>query len=279
MNDWDLVIKPKTNWFDLHLCDLWRYRDLTMLFVWRDFVASYKQTILGPFWHLLQPLISALIFTIIFGEIARIPTDGLPPFLFYMCGLTAWNYFSVCLTGTSGIFISNDGIFGKVYFPRLTVPVSIVISCLVKFGIQFALFIGFIIFFDIRGSSIRPNPAILITPYLLIVMAALGLGGGIIISSLTTKYRDLQVLVGFGVQLLMFATPVVYPLSSVPGQYRWLILINPMTPIIETFRYAFLGSGSFSIGYLAYSTVTTLTLLLLGILLFNRVEKTFMDTV
>lgn len=279
MNNWDLVIQPKTRWFDLHLGDLWRYRDLMMLFVWRDFVASYKQTILGPFWHLLQPLISALIFTVIFGEIARIPTDGLPPFLFYMCGLTAWNYFAACLPGTSGVFLSNAGIFGKVYFPRLTVPVSIVISCLVKFGIQFVLFIGFMIFFGIRGSAIHPNRIILITPYLLLIMAALGLGAGIIISSLTTKYRDLQVLVGFGVQLLMYATPVVYPLSAVPEKYRWLILINPMTPIIETFRYAFLGSGSFSVTYLAYSTITTLILLLLGILLFNRVEKTFMDTV
>jgi lipopolysaccharide transport system permease protein len=279
MNDWDLIIQPKTRWFDLHLGDLWRYRDLMMLFVWRDFVASYKQTILGPFWHLLQPLISTLIFTVIFGEIARIPTDGLPPFLFYMCGLTAWNYFAACLTGTSGVFISNAGIFGKVYFPRLTVPVSIVISSLVKFGIQFALFIGFMIFFSIRGSAIRPNLIILITPYLLLIMAALGLGVGIIISSLTTKYRDLQVLVGFGVQLLMYATPIVYPMSAVPEKYRWLILINPMTPIIETFRYAFLGSGSFNVICLVFSTITTFILILLGILLFNRVEKTFMDTV
>jgi lipopolysaccharide transport system permease protein len=279
MNNWDLIIKPKTRWFDLHLGDLWRYRDLMMIFVWRDFVASYKQTILGPFWHILQPLISTLIFTVIFGEIARIPTDGLPPFLFYMCSLTAWNYFAACLTGTSGIFISNADIFGKVYFPRLTVPVSIVISNLVKFGIQFALFLGFMIFFGIKGSAIHPNLIILITPYLLVIMAALGLGVGIIISSLTTKYRDLQVLVGFGVQLLMYATPIVYPMSVVPEKYRWLILINPMTPIIETFRYAFLGSGSFNATYLVYSTITTLILLLLGILLFNRVEKTFMDTV
>ena len=279
MNDWDLIIQPKTRWFDLHLGDLWRYRDLMMIFVWRDFVASYKQTILGPFWHLLAPLISSLIFTVIFGEIARIPTDGLPPFLFYICGLTAWNYFAACLSGTSGVFISNAGLFGKVYFPRLTVPVSIVISSLVKFGIQFALFIGFMIFFSIRGSAIHPNLIILITPYLLLIMAALGLGVGIIISSLTTKYRDLQVLVGFGVQLLMYATPIVYPMSAVPEKYRWLILINPMTPIIETFRYAFLGSGSFSVTYLVYSTITTLILLFLGILLFNRVEKTFMDTV
>ena len=279
MNDWDLIIRPKTRWFDLHLGDLWRYRDLIMLFVWRDFVASYKQTILGPFWHLLAPLISSLVFTVIFGEIARIPTDGLPPFLFYMCGLTAWSYFAACLTGTSGVFLSNAHIFGKVYFPRLTVPVSIVISSLVKFGIQLVFFIGFMIFFMIRGSSIHPNLMILIMPCLLLLMAALGLGVGIIISSLTTKYRDLQILVGFGVQLLMYATPIVYPMSVVPGQYHWLILLNPMTPIIETFRYAFLGSGSFSAIYLVYTTLTTLIILVLGILLFNRVEKTFMDTV
>ena len=279
MNDWDLIIQPKTRWFDLHLSDLWRYRDLMILFVWRDFVASYKQTLLGPFWHLLAPLMSTLIFTVIFGEIARIPTDGVSPFLFYMCGLTAWNYFASCLTSISGVFLSNASLFGKVYFPRLTVPVSIVISSLVKFGIQFALFIGFMIFFYIRGSSIHPTLIILLMPYLLFVMAALGLGVGIIISSLTTKYRDLQILVGIGVQLLIYATPIVYPMSSVPEKYRWLILINPMTPIIETFRYAFLGSGSFNITHLIYSTITTLILLFFGILLFNRVEKTFMDTV
>jgi len=279
MNDWDLIIRPKTRWFDLHLGDLWRYRDLMMLFVWRDFVASYKQTLLGPFWHLLAPLMSTLIFTVIFGEIARIPTDGLPPFLFYMCGLTAWNYFAACLTGTSGVFLSNANIFGKVYFPRLTVPVSIVISSLVKFGIQFALFIGFMIFFSVRGSALHPNLMILLTPYLLLIMATLGLGVGIIISALTTKYRDLQVLVGFGVQLLMYATPIVYPMSAVPEKYRLLILINPMAPVIETFRYAFLGSGSFSVAHLIYSTIITLIFLMIGILLFNRVEKTFMDTV
>lgn len=276
---WDLVIGPKKGWFDLHLGDLWRYRDLTMLFVWRDFVALHKQTILGPLWHLLTPLISTLIFTIIFGKIARIPTDNLPPFLFYMCGLTAWNYFAACLNGTSGTFISNTGIFGKVYFPRLTVPVSIVISNLVKFGIQFTFFIGFIIFFSIRGAAIHPNLTILITPYLLLIMASLGFGVGIIVSSLTTKYRDLQVLVSFGVQLLMYATPVVYPISVVSEKYRWLILINPMTHVIEAFRYAFLGAGTFSTLSLLYSSGAAMFLLFLGILLFNHVERTFMDTV
>ena len=277
--DWDLIIRPKTQWFDLHLADLWRYRDLTMLFVWRDFVSTYKQTILGPLWHLITPILTSLIFTVIFNRIAAMPTDGLPPFLFYMCGLTAWNYFADCLNRTSGTFISNAGIFGKVYFPRLTVPASIVISNLVKFSIQFILFISFMIFFGVRGSKIHPNLFILLTPYLLLAMAALGLGAGIIVSSLTTRYRDLQVLVGFGVQLLMYATPIVYPLSVVSGKYRWLLIVNPMTPVIETFRYAFLGNGTFNQAHLCYSAGVTLLILFFGILLFNHVEKTFMDTV
>lgn len=278
-NPWDLIIRPKTRWFDLHLGDLWRYRDLIMIFVWRDFVSTYKQTILGPLWHLITPIITTLIFTVIFNRIAEIPTDGLPPFLFYLCGLTAWNYFADCLNRTSGTFITNAGIFGKVYFPRLTVPLSVVISNLVKFGIQFALFMGFMIFFGSRGSDIHPNLFILLTPYLLLLMASLGLGSGIIVSSLTTRYRDLQVLVGFGVQLLMYATPIVYPLSSVPERYRWLLLANPMTPVIETFRYAYLGNGTFTLAHLSYSTGATVLILFLGILLFNHVEKTFMDTV
>jgi lipopolysaccharide transport system permease protein len=277
--EWDLIIRPKTRWFDLHLIDLWRYRDLTVLFVWRDFVSTYKQTVLGPLWHLITPLLTTLIFTVIFNRIAAIPTDGLPPFLFYMCGLIAWNYFADCLNRTSSTFISNAGIFGKVYFPRLSVPVSVIISNLVKFSIQFALFIGFMIFFRLRGSSVHPNMVILLTPYLLVLMAALGMGAGIIVSSLTTRYRDLQVLVSFGVQLFLYVTPIVYPLSMMPHRFRWLILMNPMTSVIETFRYAFLGNGTFNIMYVLYSTGTTFLLLFLGILLFNHVEKTFMDTV
>jgi len=277
--NWDLIIRPKSGWFDLHLSDLWRYRDLTMLFVWRDFVAQYKQTILGPLWYLIQPLFSTIVFTVVFGRVAKIPTDGLPPFLFYMAGVTCWSYFAECLTRTSGTFITNAGLFGKVYFPRLTVPLSIVISNILKFGIQFLFFIGFIAYFMINGAHIRPNYWIFLMPYLLLLMAGLGLGAGIIISALTTKYRDLQQLVTFGVQLLMYATPIVYPLSVVPDKYKWLVLLNPMAPIVETFRYAFLGSGSLSVTYLLYSTITTLILLLLGVILFNQVEKTFMDTV
>lgn len=277
--NWDLVIRPKSSLLELHLSDLWRYRDLTMLFVWRDFVAQYKQTILGPLWYLIQPLFSTIVFTIMFGRVAKIPTDGLPPFLFYMAGVTCWSYFAECLTRTSGTFITNAGLFGKVYFPRLTVPLSIVISNILKFGIQFLFFIGFLAYFMIKGAHIRPNYWIFLTPYLLLLMAGLGLGAGLIVSALTTKYRDLQQLVTFGVQLLMYATPIVYPLSVVPDKYKWLALANPMAPIVETFRYAFLGSGSINVAYLLYSTATTVIILFLGVILFNRVEKTFMDTV
>jgi len=276
---WDLVIRPKTGWFNLHLSDLWRYRDLTMLFVWRDFVAQYKQTVLGPLWYLLQPLLTTLLFTLIFGRIAKLPTDNLPPMLFYMGGITCWNYFSECITRTSSTFISNADIFGKVYFPRLTVPVSAVISNLIKFAIQLTLFLGFMGFFWLKGYHIRPNAAIALVPALLVLMAALGLGCGIIVSSLTTKYRDLQILVGFGVQLAMYATPVIYPISIFPKAVRWMALINPMTPIIEAFRYALLGQGMFSPAYLAISTAIIALILFIGIILFNHVERTFMDTV
>jgi lipopolysaccharide transport system permease protein len=276
---WDLVIRPKTGWFDLHLVDLWRYRDLTMLFVWRDFVAQYKQTILGPLWHIIQPLFTTLLFTVIFGRIAKLPTDRLPPMLFYMAGITAWTYFSDCLNRTSMTFTLNAAIFGKVYFPRLTVPLSVVISNLIKFAIQFTLFLSFMLFFWIKGSPVRPNIYVLLTPFLLLLMAALGLGCGIIVSSLTIKYRDLQLLVTFGVQLAMYATPVIYPMSMFPNANRWMLLANPMAPIIETFRYAFLGQGLFSPWYLACSTGITVAILFIGIVLFNHVEKTFMDTV
>jgi len=277
--DWDLIIRPQTGWFDLHLADLWRYRDLTMLFVWRDFVAQYKQTILGPLWHIIQPLFTTLLFTLIFGKIANLPTDSLPPMLFYMAGITAWNYFAECLNRTAGTFILNAGIFGKVYFPRLCIPISVVISNIIKFGIQFALFLSFMLFFWLKGSPIHPNAAIALTPLLLVLMAALGLGCGIIVSSLTIKYRDLQVLVAFGVQLAMYATPVIYPMSIFPHAHRWMLLVNPMAPIVETFRYAFLGEGLFSPTYLATSVAITTAILLIGVLLFNHVERTFMDTV
>jgi lipopolysaccharide transport system permease protein len=278
-NKWDLDIGPRRNLLDLRLRELWRARDLVMLFVWRDFVSAYKQTILGPLWYLIQPLLTTIIFTFIFGNIAKLPTDGLPQFLFYMSGTVVWSYFAACLTKTSETFISNAHLFGKVYFPRLAVPVSILISSLVTFAIQFVFFLGFMGYFALRGTALHPNWWILLAPVLIFMMAGLGLGLGIIISSLTTKYRDLRFLVQFGVQLLMYATPVILPISSFPERFRWIIQANPMTPIVEAFRYAFLGAGTVSLPSLAYSFGFMLVVVFIGTVIFNRVEATFMDTV
>lgn len=278
-NKWDEIIKPKTSWFDLRLNEILKYRDLVMLFVKRDFVSVYKQTILGPLWHIIQPLLTTIIFTVIFTGIARISTDGTPPVLFYMLGIVCWNYFSTCLTKTSATFIANASIFGKVYFPRLTVPVSVVISNLISFAIQFGIFIVFLLYYYFKGFEINISVAILILPLLVIMMAMLGLGLGIIISSLTTKYRDLQFLVNFGVQLLMYATPVIYPLSAIPEKFKFLVIYNPMTPIIECFKYALLGKGSFSFSGLLIGFITTFFIFIVGIVLFNKVEKNFMDTI
>jgi lipopolysaccharide transport system permease protein len=277
--EWTMIIRPQHPWFDLRLGELWRYRDLIALFVWRDFVATYKQTILGPLWYLIRPLLTTVVFTIIFGQVARLSTDGLPPFLFYMSGTVFWSYFAACLTKTSNTFTGNAGVFGKVYFPRLTVPLSLLISNLVAFAIQLALFLVFMTYFGLSGADIKPNSWLLLTPFLIAMMAGLGLGFGIIISSLTTRYRDLQQLVQFGVQLLMYATPIIYPLSSIPDQYSWLIMLNPMTPIIESFRFAFLGAGTVDGLHLLYSAGFMVGVLLIGLLIFNRVERTFMDTV
>jgi lipopolysaccharide transport system permease protein len=277
---WDMVIEPHRHLLDLKLGDLWRYKDLVMLFVRRDFVSVYKQTILGPLWYLIQPLLTTVIFTVIFGQIASLPTDGLPQFLFYMSGTVVWSYFASCLTKTSETFVQNANLFGKVYFPRLAVPVSILISNLITFLIQFALFLAFVAYFVFRGTPIQPNWLwILLSPVLLLIMAGLGLGLGIIVSSLTTKYRDLRFLVQFGVSLLMYATPVIYPASSIPARFQWVIQANPMTPIIEAFRYAFLGAGSVNLPNLAYSFGFMLVVVILGSIIFNRVEQTFMDTV
>ncbi|MFZ3059400.1 MAG: ABC transporter permease [Candidatus Methanoperedens sp.] len=278
-SNWTTEIRPQTGWFDINLRELWSYRDLILLFVRRDFVAYYKQTILGPLWFFLQPLFTTIVFTIIFGKIAQIPTDGLPQVLFYMSGIVTWNYFASCLTQTSNTFVSNAGIFGKVYFPRLTVPVSVVITNLLTFVIQFGLFLIFMFYFYLSGSSFQPNIWILFTPFLLIQMAALGLGMGILVSSMTTKYRDLAFAVGFGVQLWMYATPVVYPLSQIPEKWQWLIALNPMTAIVETFRYAYLGAGTVQPMLLGISLSMTIIILAAGIVLFSRVQKTFMDTV
>ncbi|HRA99015.1 MAG TPA: ABC transporter permease [Ignavibacteria bacterium] len=277
--EWTLEIKPVSGWFNFHLKDVWRYRDLLMMFVRRDFVAVYKQTILGPFWFFLQPILTTITFTIVFGNIAKISTDGIPPILFYMSGIVSWGYFSDCLTRTSSTFVTNANIFGKVYFPRLVSPLSNVISLLMKFGIQLFLFICFLIYYSFNGGNVNPNWYILLTPVLLLLMAGLGLGFGIIVSSLTTKYRDFSFLVSFGVQLLMYATPVIYPLSALPEKYKWIVLANPMTAIIDTFRYAYLGAGTFNAGNLIYSSIFMVVILSFGIVIFNRVEKTFMDTV
>jgi len=278
-DEWDLIIRPQRAWWDLHLADLWRYRDLIQLLVWRDFVAYYKQTILGPLWYIIQPVLTTVVFTVIFGNIAKLSTDGLPPFLFYMAGNTVWSYFSTCLVSTSNTFTVNAGIFGKVYFPRLSMPISVVISNLISFAIRFVIFLLFVAYFMLTGSDIHPNLWILSLPFLALIMALMGLGFGIIVSSLTTKYRDLQQLVGFGVQLLMYATPVIYPLSSIEGGWRWLILANPMTPIVEIFRLSFLGVSDIDPLWLLYSVVFTVIVFIAGALIFNHVEATFMDTV
>lgn len=277
--EWTTVLRSQSRWFDLGLKDLWRYRDLIMLFVKRDFAAIYKQTILGPLWFLLQPLFTAFVFYMIFGKIARVPTDGIPSLLFYLSGVVAWNYFAGCLTRTSDTFTANAGIFGKVYFPRLVVPVSVVIINLMTFAIQFCLFLLLLGLFAAKGIAVHPNRWILVTPLLIVQMGMLGLGLGILISAMTTKYRDLTFVVGFGVQLWMFATPIVYPLSRVPSDWRWLYALNPMTAIIETFRFAFLGAGSANIAQVGISMAISILLLSLGIVAFSRVDKTFMDTV
>jgi lipopolysaccharide transport system permease protein len=277
--NWSLVIRPQRNLFDLRLGELWKYRDLTGLFVRRDFVSVYKQTILGPLWYIIQPILTTLTFTVIFGRIARLPTDGLPQFLFYMSGTVMWTYFAECLNKTSNTFITNSQLFGKVYFPRLTVPISILISNLIAFVIQFLLFLLFMLYFGLNGATIKPNLWVLFTPVLVLMMAGLGLGFGILVSSLTTRYRDLRFLVTFGVQLWMYATPVIIPVSSIPERFRIFIQANPITPLVETFRYAFLGAGSVNVLNLLYSGVFMLVILAIGILLFNRIEATFMDTV
>lgn len=277
--NWTTIIKPKTGWFDINLKELIQYKDLISMFVKRDFKTLYKQTILGPLWIIINPLLTTVMFTIVFGNIANIPTDGVPQLVFYMLGTTVWTYFSSCLTKTSSTFTGNAVIFGKVYFPRLVTPISTVISGLINFSVQFLMFLGFMIYFKMIGAPIQANLYILITPLLLVQLAALALGFGIIISSLTTKYRDLAVLVTFGVQLWMYATPIVYPASQISGNLKTLMMLNPVSPIVESLRYAFFGSGSIPWNYLGISMITTFVVLFIGVVLFSKVEKTFMDTV
>ncbi len=276
----DLIIRPRGRWFELHLADLWRYRDLVMLFVRRDFVAQFKQTILGPVWFVIQPLLTTIVFTVVFGNIANLSTDRLPKVLFYLSGNVVWMYFAGVLTATSNTFVGHAHLFGKVYFPRLAVPLSISISNLLKFGLQVVFFLGFWVYFAVTGADIRFTPAALLFPILVLIMAGQALGLGIIFSSLTTKYRDLRFLLDFGVRLAMYATPVIFPLSSIAGgRLRLVLLANPMTPIIEIFRLGFLGQGTLHWGWLGYSAGFAVVAMLGGILIFNRVERTFMDTV
>ena len=277
---WTEVIQPKRSLFDLKIKEVWKYRDLLGMFVKRDFVATYKQTILGPLWFFIQPLLTTIMFTIVFGKFAKIPTDSLPHILFYMAGITIWNYFSESFTKTANVFKENANVFGKVYFPRLIVPLSIAASNMVKFMIQFLLFIAVLFYYKWTGNkAVQPNSLILITPVLVLLMAGFALGAGMIFSALTTKYRDLSFLLTFGVQLLMYATPVIFSTNSIPDKYKIYVMANPLSPIVETFRYAYLGSGAFSWGSIMYSFIFMLALLLSGIIIFNRVEKNFMDTV
>ena len=279
---YSLIIEPKGSLFSLNLKEIWQYRDLLEMYIKRDIVTVYKQTVLGPFWFFIQPIFTTIVFMFVFGGLAGIPTDGIPQALFYLSGITLWNYFSESLTKTSDTFISNQAIFGKVYFPRLIAPLSVTITGLIKMFIQFSVFIIVYIYFVATGSTVSPNMYAFLLPVLIFILGALALGFGIIISSLTTKYRDLKYLVSFAVHLLMYATPVIYPLSVMQAKYQkylWLIQANPLTSVIETFKYGFLGQGTFSWFGLAYSFIFARIVLVLGIVIFYRVERSFMEVI
>ena len=282
--DWDLVINGHTSLFDLRFKDIWRYRDLLLMFVKRDFVSFYKQTILGPLWFFIQPIFTTIVFTFVFGKLAGISTDGLPQFLFFLSGITAWNYFADCLNKTSTVFRDNANIFGKVYFPRLIMPLSFIVSNLVRFSVQFLLLAIMMIYFWMfpTEGTFTVTYAIILLPILILMMALLGLGLGLIITAMTTKYRDLTFLVTFGVQLLMYGTTVIYPLSEAREKFpdmAQIIELNPMTGIIEAFRFALLGKGECSVASLTYSAICTFGILLIGVLIFNKTEKNFVDTI
>lgn len=279
MNDEITYVSSKQKWFSVNLKEIWKYRDLIILFVKRDLTTNYKQTVLGPLWIIINPLLSTTVFTVIFGVIAGIPTDGTPQFLFYMSGNILWNFFSSCLNRASGTFLGNARLFGKVYFPRLVMPISGILYNLINFMLQTAVYVILVIVYSLIGANVHPNLLIILAPFLVLQTALLGTGMGLIISSITTKYRDLNVLVSFGVSLLMYITPVVYPISRVPENFRWLMLLNPVAPIVETYRCAFLGSGSFEWQFLLISLAVTLALLFWGVIVFNKVEKNFIDTV
>lgn len=276
---WDLIIKPQRKLLNLNLKEIWQYRDLLTLFVKRDVVTVYKQTVLGPIWFFVQPIMTMLVYVVIFGNIAGISTDGIPKPLFYLSGIIIWNYFSECFLQTSDTFSKNQDMFGKVYFPRLIMPLSKVVSGLIKFFIQFALFLAVYIFFIIQGVTVSLSLTVLLLPFLILLMAGLGLGFGLIFTSMTTKYRDLRFLVQFGVQLLMYATPIIYPMSLIEGNLKNVIGINPLAHIVEAFKFTFLGQGQLSIYGLGYSTAFTIVIVILGVLIFNKTEKDFVDTV
>ena len=276
---WTEEIKSQNTLFSVNLKEVWHYRDLLLMLVKRDYVTFYKQTILGPIWFFVQPILTTLIYVILFGQVAKLSTDGLPQMAFYLSGVTIWSYFSDVLNKTAIVFQTNASIFGKVYFPRLIMPLSIVISGLMKFLIQFTLFVCVVLYFTFIKESIQPNFWILATPFLLFLMAAFALGLGMIFSSMTTKYKDLTMLLSFGVQLFMYVTPVVYTVTSIPSQYKFIVRFNPLTSIFECFRYGYLGAGHFQPLTLVYSTISIFILLAVGVLIFNKVEKSFMDTV
>lgn len=280
-SNYTLVIEPKARLFDFNLREIWRYRDLLFLFVRRDFVAVYKQTIFGPLWFFIQPILTTIMFMVVFGGIAKMSTDGLPQAVFYLAGIVSWNYFAEALKTTSETFATNAGIFGKVYFPRIITPLSIVISKLLTFGVQLTLFLLVYFYYKLfTDTNLHPNTMLLLLPVLILITAGLALGIGLFVTALTSKYRDFRFLISFAIQLAMYATPIIYPLSEVKDKtIEYVILANPMSSIIETFRYAFTGVGSFSWYNLGYSFVFMLVVLALGILIFNKVEKTFMDTV
>ena len=277
-NDWTEIIEPQSNLLNINLKEVWRYRDLLLLLVKRDFVTYFKQTILGPIWFFVNPIFTTIMFTFVFGNLAGLSTDGAPQVAFYLSGIVLWNYFSNSLNQTANVFTANANIFGKVYFPRLIMPLAVVTSNLMQFGVQFLLFLGVVVYYTILGD-LRPNAWILFTPILILLMAAFALGVGMIFSSMTTKYKDMTMLLTFGVQLFMYATPIIYPVSAMNERFKEIILLNPLTAIVVCFRFAYLGVGDFQVGRLLYSTLIIFVLLIIGTIVFNKVQKGFMDTI
>jgi len=276
---WQLEIKPKSGLLDLKLREFWQYRDLLLLFVRRELVPTYKQTILGPLWFVLQPLLTTLVYSIVFGMVARIPTDGAPQLLFYLPGIVLWNFFSTSFLKSSSTLVANTHIFGKVYFPRLVIPVSGLLASMVNFGIQFCLFLVIFSVYYFTGSKVNPSAWILAFPALILIVSTYSLGLGLIVSSLTIRYRDLTHFLSFGVQLLMYATPIIYPASIIPANYKWVSYVNPLSPIFEAFRFSFLGSGLFNILHLLLSFVVGVLIMFIGIVMFNQAQRTSIDTV